>query len=310
MCALLVYGVMYRAPGPHRLRVPAEPLARGWLGPAAAGRRPGDSRRLRRRDPTGALLLALVGCCTHRGGRAVRSTAARSCRWRSCSSWWRPRAPGRWRSPRSPPRWHCSWSQGFILTRPATALARRPASRLGLIIAWMIGISVQQRRSYTARVREQVATVAVTEERLRIARELHDVVAHSMTVVAVQAGFGEYVFDTDPAEARAALGNIQQVTREALSDMQRLLGVLRQDGTGQPGAAPGRRPAGCGAGRRRHQARAAAPARARPRPGRPGAAGVHHRGRGRPGQPDQDRRAVATSPPRSTSRRSASCRRR
>jgi signal transduction histidine kinase len=83
-------------------------------------------------------------------------------------------------------------------------------------------------------VREQVATAAVTEERLRIARELHDVVAHSMTVVAVQAGFGEYVFDNDPSQARAALGNIQHVTREALSDMQRLLGVLRQDGTGQP----------------------------------------------------------------------------
>jgi len=52
----------------------------------------------------------------------------------------------------------------------------------------------------------------------------------------VQAGFGEYVFDSDPTQARAALGNIQHVTREALSDMQRLLGVLRQDGTGQTDA--------------------------------------------------------------------------
>jgi signal transduction histidine kinase len=92
-------------------------------------------------------------------------------------------------------------------------------------------------------VREQVATAAVTEERLRIARELHDVVAHSMTVVAVQAGFGEYVFDHEPAQAREALGAIQHVTRDALADMQRLLGVLRQDGTGQPadrGARAGR----------------------------------------------------------------------
>ena len=119
-----------------------------------------------------------------------------------------------------------------------------------LIIAWMIGISAQQRRAYTARMREQVATAAVTEERLRIARELHDVVAHSMTVVAVQAGFGEYVFDSDPAQARTALGNIQHVTREALSDMQRLLGVLRQDGTGQPPVPP-------------------RPAASRARPGRP-----------------------------------------
>ena len=53
-------------------------------------------------------------------------------------------------------------------------------------------------------------------------------------MVAVQAGFGEYVFDQEPAQAREALGAIQHVTREALADMQRLLGVLRQDGTGQP----------------------------------------------------------------------------
>jgi signal transduction histidine kinase len=128
-----------------------------------------------------------------------------------------------------------------------------------LIIAWMIGISAQQRRAYTARMREQVATAAVTEERLRIARELHDVVAHSMTVVAVQAGFGEYVFDSDPAQARTALGNIQHVTREALSDMQRLLGVLRQDGTGQAGPAAGQPGEGRAAGPARQLQLAPAP---------------------------------------------------
>jgi signal transduction histidine kinase len=128
--------------------------------------------------------------------------------------------------------------QGVILSLTARGSGPATGVALILIIAWMIGMSARQRRLYTARVREQVATAAVTEERLRIARELHDVVAHSMTVVAVQAGFGEYVFDNDPSQARAALGNIQHVTREALSDMQRLLGVLRQDGTGQPGAEP------------------------------------------------------------------------
>jgi signal transduction histidine kinase len=97
-----------------------------------------------------------------------------------------------------------------------------------LIIVWLTVSAVCQRRAYGMRVREQVASAAVTEERLRIARELHDVVAHSMTVVAVQAGFGEYVFEREPAEARAALGAIQRVTTEALADMQRLLGVLRQ----------------------------------------------------------------------------------
>jgi signal transduction histidine kinase len=111
------------------------------------------------------------------------------------------------------------------------------ATGLVLIIAWLTGYAVGQRRAYGMRVREQVANAAVTEERLRIARELHDVVAHSMTVVAVQAGFGEYVFEQEPAEARAALGAIQRVTTEALADMQRLLGVLRQSEAADAGSA-------------------------------------------------------------------------
>ncbi len=99
---------------------------------------------------------------------------------------------------------------------------------LFLIIVWTVGYAVQQRRTYLAHMRDRAASDAVTRERLRIARELHDVVAHSMTVVTVQAGFGEYVFDSQPAEARAALGAIQSVSREALGEMQRLLCVLRQ----------------------------------------------------------------------------------
>jgi signal transduction histidine kinase len=99
---------------------------------------------------------------------------------------------------------------------------------LFLVIVWTVGYAVQQRRTYLAHLRDRATSDAVTRERLRIARELHDVVAHSMTVVTVQAGFGEYVFDSQPAEARAALGAIQAVSREALGEMQRLLCVLRQ----------------------------------------------------------------------------------
>ena len=64
-------------------------------------------------------------------------------------------------------------------------------------------------------------------ERLRIARELHDVVAHSISVIAVQAGVGHHVIDTDPADARAALGVIEQTSRDALVEMRRMLGALR-----------------------------------------------------------------------------------
>jgi signal transduction histidine kinase len=133
--------------------------------------------------------------------------------------------------------------QGVILSLTGRGAGNAVGAGLMLIICWMIGYSVGQRRSYAARLQRQAMDNAITTERLRIARELHDVVAHSMTVVAVQAGFGEYVFDRQPGEARAALAAIQTVTSEALADMQRMLGALRQAGGGMAGdAAPG--PAG------------------------------------------------------------------
>ena len=99
-----------------------------------------------------------------------------------------------------------------------------------VIITWGFGYAVSQRRIYADQLRDQAATSAVTEERLRIARELHDVVAHSMTVIAVQAGYGHHVIEEQPAQAREALGAIQATSREALADMRRMLGVLRQSG--------------------------------------------------------------------------------
>jgi signal transduction histidine kinase len=124
---------------------------------------------------------------------------------------------------------------------------------LCVIIAWFTGYIVRQRRRYAVRLQHEAASMAVAEERLRIARELHDVVAHSMSVIAVQAGYGQYVIDTQPADARNALGAIQVTSREALDEMRRMLGALRQaDETdavadASPGpdggtAPPGRRP--------------------------------------------------------------------
>jgi len=130
--------------------------------------------------------------------------------------------------------------QGVILSLTGRGAGNAVGAGLILIICWMIGYSVGQRRSYAARLQQQAMDNAITAERLRIARELHDVVAHSMTVVAVQAGFGEYVFDRKPGQARAALAAIQTVTSEALADMQRMLGALRQAGGAMAGdAAPG-----------------------------------------------------------------------
>jgi signal transduction histidine kinase len=102
----------------------------------------------------------------------------------------------------------------------------------GMIVGWMTGYSVRQRRAYIDVLQVQAASSAVAQERLRIARELHDVVAHSMSVIAVQAGFGQYVMDTSPADTWEALGAIQATSREALAELRRMLAVLRQqDGT-------------------------------------------------------------------------------
>jgi signal transduction histidine kinase len=112
-----------------------------------------------------------------------------------------------------------------------------------VVIAWMTGYSVRQRRLYAQTLQHQAASSAVAEERLRIARELHDVVAHSMSVIAVQAGYGQYVIDSSPADAKDALGAIQATSRDALEEMRRMLGVLRQQDAIVPGVGRSAKPA-------------------------------------------------------------------
>ena len=110
---------------------------------------------------------------------------------------------------------------------------------LACAVAWLAGENQRNRRARWAAMeeraerleqdREQQARDAVAAERLRIARELHDVVAHSMSVIAVQSGVGNHVIDTQPEEARRALRTIEITSRAALTEMRRLLDVLRQD---------------------------------------------------------------------------------
>ncbi|MFD8422444.1 sensor histidine kinase [Streptomyces sp. NPDC059466] len=104
-------------------------------------------------------------------------------------------------------------------------------------LAWVLGDSVRTRRAYLAQLeeraarlekeREAQAKVAVAAERARIARELHDVVAHNVSVMVVQADGAAYVMDTAPEQARKALETISGTGRQALAEMRRLLGVLR-----------------------------------------------------------------------------------
>ena len=86
---------------------------------------------------------------------------------------------------------------------------------------------VEQRAADAERTREEEARRRVDEERLHIARELHDVTAHSLSIIAVQSGAAVHVIDSNPAEARRALEAIRRTSKEALDELRAMLGVLR-----------------------------------------------------------------------------------
>ncbi|MFE3518330.1 sensor histidine kinase [Streptomyces sp. NPDC059166] len=113
------------------------------------------------------------------------------------------------------------------------------------VLAWVLGDSIRTRRAYFSQLEERAARlerereaqskVAVAAERARIARELHDVVAHNVSVMVVQADGAAYVMDSSPDQARQALETISGTGRQALAEMRRLLGVLRTGDTEESG---------------------------------------------------------------------------
>jgi len=140
-----------------------------------------------------------------------------------------------------------------ILAQPGTVATGSVwvATILAVAVAWLLGENQRGRRARWAALEERARMLeaereerdrqAIVQERLRIARELHDVVAHAMSVVAVQSGVGRHVIDRQPETAKQALATIELTSRQALVEMRRLLGVLR-DGEEPRGAlspAPG-----------------------------------------------------------------------
>ena len=121
--------------------------------------------------------------------------------------------------------------------------------------AWVFGDSrrvrrlhiemVEERAARAERERDEQARIAVRDERTRIARELHDIVAHSVSVMVVQAGAARRMTGRDPASAAEAAGQVEETGRAALRDMRRVLGVLRADegdASAEQGARPAREP--------------------------------------------------------------------
>ncbi|MDY7088894.1 MAG: histidine kinase [Actinomycetota bacterium] len=99
---------------------------------------------------------------------------------------------------------------------------------------WATGRTVRERRAHAASRAEQATALAVEQERLRLARELHDIVAHSMSMIAVKAAVADHVGDDRPEEMRAALRVIGTTSRQTLGEIRRALALVRAEATLTP----------------------------------------------------------------------------
>ncbi|EDY42052.1 signal transduction histidine kinase [Streptomyces sp. SPB074] len=115
--------------------------------------------------------------------------------------------------------------------------ASEPYVAVAVAVAWLIGYSVHQSRSYDEQLRAQlavqIAARAVAAERLSIARELHDMVAHTIGIIALQAGAAARVVGTQPESARQAMLAVESASRETLAGLRRMLVALRESGDEQ-----------------------------------------------------------------------------
>jgi signal transduction histidine kinase len=121
-----------------------------------------------------------------------------------------------------------------------------PARPAGVLLVWLLALAVgygaARRREDHQAARQAMQRQAAAEERTRLARELHDIVGHTVNVMVVQAGAARLVLDRDPAKTREILTGLERTGRQALTELDRMLGLLRRDGP--PAAGPAQAAAG------------------------------------------------------------------
>ncbi|MFT4212761.1 MAG: sensor histidine kinase [Microbacterium sp.] len=125
------------------------------------------------------------------------------------------------------------WSTAILVASLGGREWRPPvvvAATLGLVACFGVGGFIRGRRARALASREAAMRHRVSaeeRERVRIARELHDVLGHALSQISVQAGVGLHLFDRDPEQARAALANVREASKLALDEVRGVLGVLR-----------------------------------------------------------------------------------
>jgi signal transduction histidine kinase len=129
------------------------------------------------------------------------------------------------------------WLDYFLRDGPAPSLTGLAGLAAWLLVLFGVGEAIRIRRERMAeavRMREGEAKRRASEERLRIAQELHDALGHHLSLINVQAGVALHVNEQLPEEARAALSAIKQASKEGLTELRSVLEILRQDGERAP----------------------------------------------------------------------------
>ena len=202
------------------LGYPWGPVFLGPVGVLAAVMLSGDVRRARRIAWSGAALLA---------GGVATVAALIAPRIERLLSDLPPTRHGDWRPGSYGPGWMRGDGAWFLT--PDALIAGAAWLAVVLLIASAARERIARRLAARAAARETAAErerTAVASERLRIARELHDVLAHSLSAINVQAGVGLHLLEKNPGQAREALSNIRDTSKDALAEVRTVLGIVRE----------------------------------------------------------------------------------